>query len=106
MIKSALVKQISDAKPHLYQQRVDLMLNVILEKIAGALAQGQRVEIRGFGAFSIKSRSPRTGRDPRTGSPVHVKGKKFAHFKPGKEMRKRLNRTDTQVSDNDAGLHP
>ena len=80
MIKSELVKQISDANPHFYQQDVEMMLNAILEEIAGALSQGQRVEIRGFGAFSVTSRSARTGRNPRTGTPVAVKDKKFPHW--------------------------
>lgn len=99
MIKSELVKQISDANPHLYEQDVEMMLNAILEEIAGALSQGQRVEIRGFGAFSVRSRSARTGRDPRTGTPVQVNDKKFPHFKTGKEMRKRLNRGDDPASE-------
>src|SRR5215203_4011649 len=94
MIKSNLVKQISAANPHLYQEDVEKMLNAILEEIIGAMSRGERVELRGFGAFSVKSRSARTGRNPRTGSPVQVKDKKFPHFKTGKEMRKRLNRGD------------
>ena len=91
MIKSELVKQISDANPHLYQQDVERILDAILQEIAGAMSRGARVEIRGFGAFSVRSRSARTGRNPRTGSPVQVKGKKVPHFKTGKDMRKRLN---------------
>ena len=94
MIKSELVKQISEANPHLYQQDIEKIVDAILQEIAGAMSRGKRVEIRGFGAFSVKSRSARTGRNPRTGAPVHIKDKKLPHFKTGKEMRKRLNRGD------------
>src|SRR5215211_7369508 len=91
MIKSELVKRISDANPHLYQQDVEKIVNAMLNEIAGALSRADRVEIRRFGAFSVRSRSARIGRNPRTGSPVQVKYKKFPHFKMSKDMRKRLN---------------
>jgi len=92
MIKSQLTKRISEASPHLYHQDIERIVDAILQEIAGAMSRGERVEIRGFGAFSVRSRSARIGRNPRTGTPVQVKYKKVPHFKTGKEMRKRLNR--------------
>ena len=94
MIKSELIKRISQANPHLYQQDIDRIVDAILQEIAGALSRGERVELRGFGSFSVRSRSARTGRNPRTGTPVQIKYKKLPHFRTGKEMRKRLNRED------------
>jgi integration host factor subunit beta len=92
MIKSELIKRISEANPHLFHQDAEKIVNAMLDEIAGALSRGDRVEIRGFGAFSVRSRSARTGRNPRTGSPVQVKYKKLPFFRTGKDMRKRLNR--------------
>jgi len=84
MIKSELVQRISTQNPHLYQRDV--------ENIVNALARGDRVELRGFGAFSVKHRPARTGRNPRTGAHVSVDRKSVPFFKTGKEMRERLNR--------------
>ena len=92
MIKSELVKRVSEAKPFLYQQDVEKLVNAILNEIASALARGGRVELRGFGAFSVKSRPGRIGRNPRTGARIQVDAKKFPVFKSGKEMRERLKR--------------
>lgn len=91
MIKSELVQRIADANPHLYQRDVELIVNAILEEIVGALARGDRVELRGFGAFSVKNRPARVGRNPRTGEQVKVEEKHVPFFKTGKEMRERLN---------------
>lgn len=91
MIKSELVQKIADANPHLYQRDVELIVNAILEEIVAALARGDRVELRGFGAFSVKNRPARTGRNPRTGAKVSVSEKHVPFFKTGKEMRERLN---------------
>lgn len=91
MIKSELVQRIADANPHLYQRDVELIVNAILEEIVGALARGDRVELRGFGAFSVKNRPARVGRNPRTGEQVKVDEKHVPFFKTGKEMRERLN---------------
>jgi integration host factor subunit beta len=91
MIKSELVQQIAQANPHLYQRHVELIVNTILEEITQALARGDRVELRGFGAFSVKNRPARTGRNPRTGAKVAVEQKYVPFFKTGKEMRERLN---------------
>lgn len=91
MIKSELVQQIAQANPHLYQRHVEMIVNTILEEITSALARGDRVELRGFGAFSVKHRPARTGRNPRTGAKVSVEQKNVPFFKTGKEMRERLN---------------
>jgi integration host factor subunit beta len=94
MIKSELVQRIAAQNPHLYQRDVENIVNAILNEIIGALAQGDRVELRGFGAFSVKSRPARTGRNPRTGAHVSVDQKCVPFFKTGKEMRERLNREE------------
>jgi integration host factor subunit beta len=91
MIKSELVRRIADRNPHLYQRDVEKIVNAILDEITGALASGNRVELRGFGAFSVKKRDPRLGRNPRTGANVDVEEKVVPFFKTGKEMRERLN---------------
>jgi integration host factor subunit beta len=94
MIKSELVLKIAEQNPHLYQRDVENIVNAILDTIADALARGDRVELRGFGAFSVKRRDARTGRNPRTGETVSVQEKVIPVFKTGKEMRLRLNAGD------------
>jgi integration host factor subunit beta len=94
MIKSELVQRIAVQNPHLYQRDVENIVNAILGEITSALARGDRVELRGFGAFSVKQRPARTGRNPRTGQHVEVDQKCVPFFKTGKEMRERLNRND------------
>jgi integration host factor subunit beta len=91
MIKSELVTKIAEQNPHLFQRDVENIVNAILDTIADALARGDRVELRGFGAFSVKKRDARTGRNPRTGATVSVAEKVIPVFKTGKEMRQRLN---------------
>ncbi|MGO9698649.1 MAG: integration host factor subunit beta [Xanthobacteraceae bacterium] len=91
MIKSELVLRISAQNPHLYQRDVEKIVNAILGEIIAAMARGDRVELRGFGAFSVKQRPARTGRNPRTGAHVAVDQKCVPFFKTGKEMRERLN---------------
>lgn len=91
MIKSELVQLIADNNPHLYQRDVENIVNSILGEISDALADGDRVELRGFGAFSVKNRQPRQGRNPRTGEKVSVEEKWVPFFKTGKELRERLN---------------
>jgi integration host factor subunit beta len=93
MIKSELVQRIAAQNPHLYQRDVENIVGAILDEITEAMAAGNRVELRGFGAFSVKPRPARTGRNPRTGEHVDVDGKVVPFFKTGKEMRERLNRT-------------
>jgi integration host factor subunit beta len=94
MIKSELVQRISEHNPHLYQRDIENIVNAILDEIVAALARGDRVELRGFGAFSVKHRPARAGRNPRTGAHVPVEEKSVPFFKTGKEMRERLNRDD------------
>jgi integration host factor subunit beta len=92
MIKSELVQMIADKNPHLYHRDVENIVNAILDEITGALAGGNRVELRGFGAFSVKNRPARTARNPKTGDQVNVDEKWVPFFKTGKELRERLNR--------------
>ena len=92
MIKSELVQRIANRNPHLYLRDVEKIVNAILDEITGALSRGDRVELRGFGAFSVKHRDARVGRNPRTGAHVPVDQKSVPFFKTGKEMRERLNR--------------
>ena len=91
MIKSELVQRIAEQNPHLYQRDVENIVNAILDEVTNALRHGNRVELRGFGAFSVKNRPARTGRNPRTGQKVEVEEKYVPFFKTGKEMRERLN---------------
>ena len=92
VIKSELVQRMAARNPHLYQRDIENIIDAILGEIGDALARGERVELRGFGAFSTKQRQARTGRNPRTGDKVPVTEKLAPFFKTGKEMRERLNR--------------
>jgi integration host factor subunit beta len=91
MIKSELIQQISQKNPHLYHRDVERIINTVFDKIVEALGNGDRVELRGFGAFSVKDRQARDGRNPRTGASVQVDAKRVPFFKTGKELRERLN---------------
>jgi integration host factor subunit beta len=99
VIKSELVQRMAARNPHLYQRDIETIIDAILGEIADALARGERVELRGFGAFSTKQRQARTGRNPRTGDKVPVTEKLAPFFKTGKEMRERLNRSAEALSD-------
>ncbi len=91
MIRSELIQKIADDNPHLYQRDVDRIVGTIFDRITEAMAEGNRVELRGFGAFSVKKRDPRVGRNPRTGEAVDVEEKHVPFFKTGKLLRDRLN---------------
>jgi integration host factor subunit beta len=91
MTKSELIQRIAEQNPHLYHRDVERIVTTIFEEITDALAQGNRVELRGFGAFSVKHRDARVGRNPRTGDAVHVEEKHIPFFKTGKLLRERLN---------------
>lgn len=95
MIKSELVQQVGDKFPYLFQRDVENIVNAIFDEITQALARGDRVELRGFGAFSVRQRDARRGRNPRTGEQVDVAEKFVPFFKTGKEMRERLNGKDS-----------
>ena len=91
MIKSELVLKIAEKNPHLYHRDVERIVNRVFDEIISAMKGGNRVELRGFGAFSVKERRARTGRNPRTGEAVEVTEKRVPFFKTGKELRQRLN---------------
>lgn len=91
MIKSELVQKLHASCPHLYQRDLERTVNIVLDEIIGALKESDRVELLGFGALSAKERTARTDRNPRIGSAVDVSAKKAPAFKPGKDMRDRLN---------------
>jgi|TARA_B110000967_G_scaffold196812_1_gene227838 integration host factor subunit beta len=89
--KSELIAKLANENPHLFQRDVERIVTTIFDEISNALAQGDRVELRGFGAFSIKERGSRIGRNPRTGESVEVSEKFIPYFKTGKQLRERLN---------------
>ncbi len=91
MIKSELVSALADENPHLTARDVERVVAVIIERVIAALESGGRVELRGFGAFSVRGRDARPGRNPRTGASVQVRAKHVPFFKSGKELRARLN---------------
>ena len=91
MTKSDLIKRLAEANPHLYLRDIERIVATVFEEMTTALERGDRVELRGFGAFSVRARAARTGRNPRTGSEVDVPDKVVPYFKTGKELRERLN---------------
>ncbi len=92
MTRSELIADLAAANPHLRAQDVELIVATVFDEIGAALTRGERVELRGFGAFTIKRRDARTGRNPRTGEAVPVDEKAVPFFKAGKELRERVNR--------------
>ena len=99
MTKSELIEILSRRQAHLKADDVDLAVKSLLEMMGGALASGDRIEIRGFGSFSLHYRPPRLGRNPKTGDSVALPGKHVPHFKPGKELRERVNDVVPQEGD-------
>ena len=93
--KSELIEKISFKQNHLAHKDIELSIKSIIEQMSTSLSQGDRIEIRGFGSFSLHFRPPRIGRNPKTGDAVSLPGKHVPHFKPGKELRERVNRTLT-----------
>jgi integration host factor subunit beta len=91
MTKSELIEQLAEQHAHVPVKDVENAVKEILEQMAGSLSNSDRIEIRGFGSFSLHFRSPRTGRNPKTGDTVELDGKNVPHFKPGKELRDRVN---------------
>jgi integration host factor subunit beta len=94
MLKSELIERIAEQNPHLYQRDVEIIVNAILDTITNALARGDRVELRGFGMFTVKKRNARTGRNPRNGERVAVSEKVVPTFKTSRDMHHRLNPTE------------
>lgn len=92
MIKSELVTRLAARNPHLFQREIESVVNVVFDEMTTALKEGNRVELRGFGAFSVRHRDARTGRNPRTGEPVEVGAKVAPFFRSGKELRARINK--------------
>lgn len=95
MTKSELITRLAERFPQLVAKDADLAVKVILDAMTGALAQGDRIEIRGFGSFALNYRPPRTGRNPKSGEKVHVPAKYVPHFKAGKELRERVDGRET-----------
>ena len=91
MTKSELIEVIAREQNHLAYRDVELAVKCMIEQMSQALASGERIEIRGFGSFSLHFRPPRVGRNPKTGDSVELSGKYVPHFKPGKELRERVN---------------
>jgi integration host factor subunit beta len=94
MTKSELIERITDRHPELSSKDIELAVKTILDTMSRALSQGDRIEIRGFGSFSLHFRNPRLGRNPKTGESVELKGKYVPHFKPGKELREQVNQNE------------
>ncbi|MBM3567804.1 MAG: integration host factor subunit beta [Alphaproteobacteria bacterium] len=97
MTKSELIAHLAVTNPHLYQRDIERIVTTVFAEIADALARGDRVELRGFGAFSVKRRPARVGRNPRSGEAVQVSEKRVPFFKTGKELRERLNSGNAQA---------
>ena len=91
MTKSELIERIAERQDQLSPKDVELAVKLVLEYMSQSLATGERIEIRGFGSFSVHYREPRMGRNPKTGEPVELEGKYVPHFKPGKELRDKVN---------------
>lgn len=91
MTKSELIETIAQKQKHLSYKDIEFAVKTMIEQMAQSLASGERIEIRGFGSFSLHFRPPRMGRNPKTGEPVPLAGKHVPHFKPGKELRERVN---------------
>ncbi len=109
LTKSELIERIADRQTQLSPKDVELAVKTLIEEMADSLAGGGRIEIRGFGSFSLHFRAPRVGRNPKTGASVELHGKYVPHFKPGKELRERVNdslqleNSDNQDSESDGG---
>jgi len=101
MTKSELIQKLAERNPHLFLRDIEKIVDTVFGEITQALVNGDRVELRGFGAFSVKQRDARTGRNPRTGETVNVEAKRLPFFKTGKALRERLNDGDAGPEDPD-----
>ena len=98
MTKSELILRLTKRYPHLYQRDIETLVNTVLDSISGALIQGNRVELRGFGAFSIRKREARKARNPKNGAEVYIGERHAIYFRTGKELRERVNKGNTAVA--------
>ena len=105
MTKSELVSALAERQPQLLKQNVELAVNCILTQMADAIAKGERIEIRGFGSFDLHHRAPRVARNPRTGETVNSPAKTAVHFKPGKDMKDRVNAAPDQCGMTERGIN-
>ena len=92
MTKSELILRLTKRYPHLYQRDIETLVNTVLDSIAGALVEGNRVELRGFGAFSVRKREARKARNPKNGAEVYIGERHAIYFRTGKELRERVNK--------------
>ena len=106
MIKSQLISALADLHPHLTHAHAEKAVNCVLDEIAAALERGDRIELRGFGAFSVRHRPARKGRNPRTGETVSVKAKNVPFFKAGKELRQRVDLSANGRDDEPSATEP
>ncbi len=97
MTKSELIERIAEHQDQLSPKDIEVAIKLVLEYMAQSLSAGERIEIRGFGSFSVHYRAPRVGRNPKTGEPVELEGKYVPHFKPGKELRDKVNESVSPV---------
>lgn len=105
MTKSELIQKLAERNPHLFLRDVERIVDTVFDEISDALANNNRVELRGFGAFSIKHRAARTGRNPRTGETVQVEAKRLPFFKTGKALRERLNEDKDELSSSEDSFY-
>jgi integration host factor subunit beta len=98
VIKSELVKRIATKSPLLSERGAEKIVNVMIDEVAAALARGDRVELRGFGIFSVHQRRPRAGRNPRTGAPIQLGPRRLPAFKIGRQLHNRLNKLEATTS--------
>lgn len=102
MTKSDLIEALAENQSHLALRDVELAVKGVLERMSQSLSTGERIEIRGFGSFSLHFRPPRMGRNPKSGDAVALTGKHVPHFKPGKELRERVNSSKAEIAQNDS----
>ena len=97
MTKSGLIEAVATRTPHISKKDTEIVVNTIFESMAGALREGQRIEIRGFGSFQVKIREAREGRNPKTGEPVHISAKRTPFFKVGKELKEMVDKVPLEA---------
>jgi integration host factor subunit beta len=91
MTRAELIDRLAQQQPHLSASDIELAVKALLDQLSATLARGERIEVRGFGSFAVRHREPRVARDPRTGAPVPLDTRHVPYFRPGKELRERVN---------------